>query len=669
MQKLKSFIVKKIEIVVSVLALLFITVLVAFLDKTGLFIVCFLTFIAFFVYAAYYYVVKFKFFAAVESENLLDFTVDSLTNLSSPMLMINTKDEIVWYNAAFEPIKKAIGLNNGQSVKGLVKDALCYDSMYGKKDVLRIRAEDKRYEVESVGFKLKGNVCLLSFWKDVTKQYNAEDMLKKRNLVVGYVAVDNADDVASYLQSQYRASIAVAYKELYDWVNGMHGVIREYDRDKYIVFVDEENFLPNFDKKFEILNAIETALTNSEVRLTFSMGFAHVDGTLAEKEANAREALDHAFQRGGAQVVVKTHNASKSFGGQSRAGVKTSKIKSRQTAEKLKALMAECENVIVMGHKRIDVDAFASACAVARFAMLQGKKVNIVINKNDDDLENFMPFLGELHEYDNVFVDGSRGQELLTPKTLVVIVDVNNPAIFESVDIYKNAANLVIIDHHVKNDKDETFEIPVALQYIDPSASSASELMCEIIESVSSRGGGLKGPEKELLFAGVLLDTQRFTRGTGVRTFGALMFLRPDHEMMLRARSVLKPNLDEYIRLSKFQKTAEVYLDIVGMSHFDGDNIEGNKIYASMAAEDLLEIEGVKASFALATMGEGVYVSARSDGSMKVNTIAEAIGGGGRFDAAAAFLPNVTIEQAKNKIKETINSVWFDKDTTGGTEQ
>jgi len=386
-QKLKSFIVKKIEIVVSVLALLFITVLVAFLDKTGLFIVCFLTFIAFFVYAAYYYVVKFKFFAAVESENLLDFTVDSLTNLSSPMLMINTKDEIVWYNAAFEPIKKAIGLNNGQSVKGLVKDALCYDSMYGKKDVLRIRAEDKRYEVESVGFKLKGNVCLLSFWKDVTKQYNAEDMLKKRNLVVGYVAVDNADDVASYLQSQYRASIAVAYKELYDWVNGMHGVIREYDRDKYIVFVDEENFLPNFDKKFEILNAIETALTNSEVRLTFSMGFAHVDGTLAEKEANAREALDHAFQRGGAQVVVKTHNASKSFGGQSRAGVKTSKIKSRQTAEKLKALMAECENVIVMGHKRIDVDAFASACAVARFAMLQGKKVNIVINKNDNDIK------------------------------------------------------------------------------------------------------------------------------------------------------------------------------------------------------------------------------------------------------------------------------------------
>ncbi len=667
MQKLKSFIVNKTEIVAAVFALALICVLVAFASNAVLFAVSFVLFVSFFVYAVYYYVVKYRFFPAGEGENLLEFSVDSLMSLSAPVLMINSNDDIAWHNDAFDAIKKDIGLKNGKSVQGVLGGALCYSTIKNNGGTLAVKFGDKHYELNGVSFSLKGSSYYLSFWKDVTKQFNAEDALKKKNVVIGYAAVDSADDVVSYQQSQYRTAIAVAYAELHTWVSGMKGVIREYDRDKYVIFVDEENFMPNIGTKFDILDRIENALAalqGQNIRLTFSMGFALVDGTLAEKEADAREALDYAFQRGGAQVIVRTRNANSSYGGQSRASAKTSKTKSRVTAERLKDLIEESSNVIIMGHKNIDVDAFASACAVARFAMLLEKPVNIVVNPNDGALEQFLPFLAELREYDNIFVDNVRGQELMSPKALVVIVDASNPKVFESDEIFKNATNLAIIDHHVQT---KEFETQPTLHYIDPTASSASELMCEIIESVVSRGSGLKNPEKELLLAGILLDTQRFTRNTGVRTFGATMFLRPDDEMMLRARSLFKPTIDEYVKLSQFQKNAEMFLDVVGISYFDGDGVAENRIYASMAADNMLEVEGVKAAFAIATIGEDVHISGRSDGSLNVAKVLEHLGGGGRFDAAATLMKNTAAKDAKDSLKEAIEIIWNEKNTTGGT--
>lgn len=662
MRKLKSFIVNKKEIVVLNSVLLLITISIAFLSKSTLFFVCLALFVFSFAYTVYDYIVRFKFFPAGAEDSLAKFTVNAFMDLTQPVLMISSDDSTTWYNNAFSSIKEVASIKSSQSVKGVFGGALCYSAIKNKNSDFSIKIGEKYYTIHSTGFISSGRSYILTVWSDTTLQYEAEKTLKMKNVVVGYATVDNAGDVASYLQEQYRSMIAKAYSELYSWVIGMNGIIREYDRDKYVIFVDEENFTPNISKKFDILDRIDNAVSGNSDRLTLSMGFVVMDGTLAEKEAGAREALEYAFQRGGAQIIVKGRDGNVSFGGQNRASAKTTKIKSRVTADKLKALIQESSNVIIMGHKNIDVDAIASACAVARLTMTLNKQVNIVVNVNDVALESSLAFIEGLSEYDNVFVDHVRGQELLSPKSLVVIVDASNPKIFECSDIYYNAQNIAIIDHHVQTTE---FESTPTLQYIDPTASSASELMCEILEQAIPRSA-LNASEAELLLAGILLDTQRFTRNTGVRTFGATMYLRTDNKMMLRARSLFKPSINEYIKLSSFRKNAIVFREVVGISHYEDDNLPENRIIASMAAEDMLEINKVKASFALCTIGDDVHISGRSDGSFNVAKVLEYLNGGGRFEAAATVLKATSVKEAMEKLREAIDICWSDKFTTGG---
>ncbi len=662
MQKLKSFVRNKKEIVICNALLFVITILIALFSKSTLFIFCSALFVICLSYTVYDYIVRYSFFPDDVDGTSTKVAISVLMNFPQPVLMIGSDDTVKWYNKAFSSLQEVSDIKKNQSVKGFLSGALTYPVVKNKGGSFVIKFEDKHFNISTMDFVSGGRSYILFIWNDATAQHEAENTLKMKNVVVGYVAVDNASDVASYLQDQHRSMIAKAYAELHGWVQSMNGIIREYDRDKYIIFVDEENFVPNIAKKFDVLDRIDTAVSGNSVKLTLSMGFVMMNGTLAEKEAGAREALEYAFQRGGAQIVVKGRDGNRTFGGQSRASAKTTKIKSRVNSDKLKSLIIESSNVIVMGHKNIDVDAIASACAVARLAMFFEKPVNIVVNVNDAALDMTLSFLTGLEEYDNVFIDHIRGQELLSPKSLVVIVDASNPVIFESSDIYSNAQNVAIIDHHVQTTE---FETTPALQYIDPTASSASELMCEMLEQAIPRSA-LKASEAELLLAGILLDTQRFTRNTGVRTFGATMYLRTDNKMMLKARSLFKSSISEYVKLSTFRKNAVIFRDVIGITHFEDDNLTENRIIASMAAEDLLEINGVEASFAMCTIGDDVHISGRSNGGVNVAKILEQLHGGGRFEAAATVLKETGIKDAEEQLKEAIDNYWRDKYTTGG---
>lgn len=662
MQKIKSFIRDKKETVIGAIILLLLVVLSAFLDKSLMFLACLALFLGCVGYIVYNYVVKYKFLPASSEAALSSLTVDVLMKLGYPVLMVGDNDSVVWYNKAFSDIKELTGIKYGQNLKGLFGGALCYSVIKNKKEEFNLEVGESFYNIYSVEVSSYGKNYFLTIWTDSTSLRDAKQALKMRNVVVGYAAVDNAAEVASYLQEHYRSMIAKAYSELYSWVNGMNGIVREYDRDKYMIFVDEENFTPNIAKKFDILDKINTAVAGDGNRLTLSMSFVVMEGTLAEKEAAANEALEYAFQRGGAQIIVKNKDGNLSFGGQSRAVEKTTKIKSRVTADRLKSLISNSSNVIIMGHKNIDVDAVASACAVARLAMYMEKKVNIVVNVEDGALDSSLAFIDDLREYDDVFIDRVRGQELLSPNTLVVIVDASNAKIFESYDIYINAQNVAIIDHHVQTNE---FETTPKLQYIDPTASSASELMCEILEQAIPRSA-LKSSEAELLLAGILLDTQRFTRNTGVRTFGAAMYLRPDAKMMTHARSLFKPDIKEYTKQAVFQKNTIVFRGVIGISHYEDDNLPENRIMASIAAEGMLNIAAIKAAFALCTIGDDVHISARSDGSINVAKILESLNGGGRFEAAATVLKSTGIKEGMTMLRKAIEDYWSEKFQTGG---
>lgn len=663
MKRLKFFAKENKDTVIAAAILLLFSV-IAFLSSYLFFAVTIL--IASVAYCAYLY---YRFNAKyrnvpVSSDNAMTtLTVDVLTKLGLPIIMISADDNVAWYNKAFAENKDYFGtIKYGQSCKELCGGTISHAALKKAKSHYDIKCGEKVFSVYPVEVSTMGNNYFLAMLVDASDRAQLETMLKNRNIIVGYAAVDNAAEISSYLQDSYRSTVAKAYTELYNWVTEMDGIVREYDRDKYIIFVDEEKFAPNINKKFDIIEKINNTVAGDSNRLTLSMSFARIQGSLTEKEAAAKSALDYAFQRGGAQVIVKTETGSTSYGGQIKAMERTTKIKSRVTADKLKELMISASNVIVMGHKNIDVDAIAAACAVARFAMELQKPINIVVNADDKALETALGLLEGLDEYDNVFVDRVRGQELLEPDSLVVIVDVSNPVIFEAPDIYKNAQNVAIIDHHVQTNE---FEVTPLLQYIDPTASSASELMCEVLEQALQRSV-LKTGEAELLYAGIMLDTQHLTRNMGVRTFGAAMYLRLDAKMLAKAQGLFKPDIREYTKQAVFRKNTVLYKDCIGISYYDGDILPENHLMASIAADGMLGISSVKASFALCTVGNNVHISGRSDGSINVALILEKLGGGGRFEAAATVMEETTMRQARERLHLAIDEHFNDKNGIGG---
>lgn len=665
MQKIKSFIRDNKEIVACSVLMFFFTVLSALLPSRFVFPAFLLLFLAFMGYMAYRFFAKHRHLPASSEAALSSLTVNVLMQLPHPVLMVGEDDSVIWYNKSFADIKELSSVKYGQSIKGVFGGALCYTVLKNNQDEIVLEADGKSYSLYATEVSTHGQHYLLTLWNDRTALRDVQHLLKMRNVVVGYAAIDNAAEVASYLQEQYRSMVAKAYTEVYNWVGEMHGVMREYDRDKYMIFVDEENFSPNIAKKFDILDRINTAVAGDSNRLTMSMSFAVMEGTLAEKELAAKEALEYAFQRGGAQIIVKSKDGNLSFGGQSRAVEKTTKIKSRVTADRLKELIAASSNVLIMGHKNVDFDAIAAEIATARLALYMEKRVNIVVNPDDNALSVALPLIQDLHEYDHVFVDCARGQELLSPLTLVVVVDSSNPKIFESSAIYENAENVAIIDHHVQTSE---FEFAPKLQYIDPTASSTAELMCEILEQAIPRSA-LNAGEAALLLAGILLDTQKFTRNTGVRTFGAAMYLRPDAKMLKQAQAVFKPDIQEYTKQAVFQKNTILFRECIGISYYEDDRLPENRIMASISAESMLSIATVKAAFALCTIGDDVHISARSDGSINVAKIAESLGGGGRFEAAAVVMRDCVMKDAMTELRKAIDDYWDEKNTIGGTAQ
>lgn len=665
MQKLKCFIKDCVEAVIGAGVLIVLTLLSAFVG--GNLLSSFML-LATLVYIGFIYCrfnVRYKGEHTASGEALSTLTVDVLMKLDVPSFMVGEDDTVAWYNKAFAENSVFKHLKYGQSLKNVCGGALTFAAIKNSACGFTVETDSMAYKLYYVPVDSFGKRYYLGLLFDSTDLKDLNTCLQMSNVVVGYAAVDNAAEISSHIQDSYRALVAKAYTELYNWVGDMGGIIREYDRDKYIIFVDEAHFAPNLVKKFDILDKINSTADGNGSRLTFSMSFARIEGSLSEKEAAAKASLDYAFQRGGAQVIVKTQEGNLSFGGQSKAVERTTKIKSRVTADKLKERISAASNVIVMGHKNIDIDAIAAACAVARLAMELGIKVNIVVNIDDSALDSALALISDLTEYDHVFVDRVRGQELLSADTLVVVVDASNVNIFESVDIFKNAGTVAIIDHHVQT---KEFDITPDIQYIDPTASSASELMCEILEHAIPRSA-IKTAEAELLYAGIMLDTQKFTRNMGVRTFGAAMYLRPDAKMLARANAVFKPGIHEYTKQAVFQKNTIIFREAIGITHYSDDSLPENRIMASIAADGMLNIASVKAAFALCTIDDGIHISARSDGSINVAKILESLGGGGRFEAAATLLKKMDMKDTMTKLRKAIGDYWDEKFGNGGSEQ
>lgn len=585
-------------------------------------------------------------------------TLDFLMDLTAPVAILNEEGLILWYNRSFQ---KASGISGHvqQNIKETTDDKI---------SLRRLREEDpasqdekpiigtiggEQYRVNSYKINRNGTTNMITLWHSLAREQALETKLAQQNAIVSYIAVDNYSEADGFLQGNYRTITAKISILLKEWAEEMDAILREVESDRYILIAEEKHLPSLTEKRFDILDRVrDISKDNVGVPVTISIGMACIDGTMDEKEAVAHQALDLALQRGGDQTVLKRrNNSTEYYGGRTKTVQKRTKIRSRIVATEVAQLMSKASNVLIMGHRFADHDSIGSGIGMARFAMNYCSKVNIVVNVHDTNLKGVFKKLGGIPDYKNMFIDGPTAQNTITSSTLLVITDVNNVRQFEAPELFENVSNVVIIDHHRQSAE---YAVKPTITYIEPSASSASELVSEMLEQQLPPRSLLKD-EAELLFAGIILDTKQFANNTGPRTFAAAHFLRSEGASPAEAQMLFRSDLEDFKREIKYETNAFIYRDIIAFSYIDEDATQEDKIAASKAADRLLSLEGVLASFVLCKMGTTVHISARSSGTVNVQLITEKLHGGGHFDMAGAQVKDSTIKDTFVRLKEAVD--------------
>ena len=530
-------------------------------------------------------------------------------------------------------------------------------------------ADGKRYEINCYIMKIKGENFYFTVFKDINEFLEAKEKNDRESPVVAYIMLDNLQELTQYVRADYRAASTEIENILNAWIKEMHGFIREYDRDRYLVIFSKEELDKQMINDFPIQQSImDLRIGDNSFPVTISMGIAHINGTFEEKEKAAAAALDIAIQRGGNQVAVKRQdsNGFVFFGGTHKTMENNTSVISRISAEILEEKISGASNVLIMGHANPDFDSIGSCVGAARLALavIEEKyagtqirpSVNIVVDKSCETFEICAKQLSALKIYDEIFIGKESASDLVTPSTVLIITDVNNQYIYESPDLSKTISNIAVIDHHrlVSALAFNTF-----LQYVETTKSSASEIISEILEQ-SKYASSLHKEEAEVLLSGIMLDTNNFTRNSGSQTFAITHYLYSRGAHTEVVREFFNENIEELRVTSDFESRAQLYRDNIAIACMSRDHIPSpdDRIIASKVANKLLNIRGVEATFTLVRIDNDISISGRSKGKINVQLILERLKGGGHFDMAGAQMKNASMSQAYELLKDAIDDYY-----------
>ena len=568
-------------------------------------------------------------------------------NSKSPIIIFDFLGTILWYNDAMRSALDSYNNYIGEKISTVLNFTI-EDVEAGE---CRVTVGDNIYSIEGFVVSKKSNGLYLAMLSDVTELQILEKKYADERVAVAYIAIDNIEDVLQYVHEKFADAVVSIEEKLKAWAASMNGVIKSNDNDKYIMFFDSMYLDDCIENRFEILDSIRDARVGDGVSITVSIGVSRRQGTLYDRELDARDAIDLALQRGGDQAVYKSENETVYFGGRTKTVYKRSNVRSRSFANQLTAMMSRSDNVIIMGHRYGDFDSFGASIGVARLAMLCGIKVNIAVDLTDRNLRPCVEMMQRTEMYSQVFVDNAAGLDLIGPETLVVLVDHNTIPRAQFSDIASKAASVAVIDHHRKNDKAaET----VKLSYIEPSASSTCELVSEMLESAVSSQNLLK-EEADILLSGILLDTKQFTRNTGTRTFGAAQYLRGAGANPTDVYNLFKAAPEDLSKEARFHTSIIMYKGQIALACCEGETDESYRVIASKAADKMLTLRGVAAAFTLVRIGEQIHISGRSAGKINVQLILEKLRGGGHFDVAGAQVVSDSIVEVLETLKKSID--------------
>lgn len=564
-----------------------------------------------------------------------------------PIVIFDLHGTILWYNDAMRMALDSYDNFIGEKISSVI-DFNMEDAAEGE---CRTTIGNNVYNVEGFVLSKKNNGLYLAMLSDITALSNLEKKYYDERVAVAYIAIDNVEDILQYVHEKFADAVVSIEDKLKAWAASMNGVIKSYDNDKYIMLFESAYLEDCIANRFDILDSIRDARVGDGVSITVSIGVSRKGGTLHEREIDARDAIDLALQRGGDQVVYKSENETVYFGGRTKTVYKRSNVRSRAFSNQLSSLMSRSDNVIIMGHRYGDFDSFGASVGVARLAMLCGIKANIAVDLTDRNLRPCIEMMQKTDIYSQVFVDNAAGLDLIGPDTLVVLVDHNSIPRAQFSDIASKTRNIAVIDHHRKIDQPVN---TMKITYIEPSASSACELVTEMLESAVSSQNLLK-EEADILLAGILLDTKQFTRNTGTRTFGAAQYLRGAGADPSDVYNLFKAAPEDLSKEARFHTSIIMYKDCIALACCEGDTDESYRVIASKAADKMLTLRGVSAAFTLVRIGDQIHISGRSSGKINVQLILEKLRGGGHFDVAGAQVVSDSIIDVLETLKKSID--------------
>ena len=504
-------------------------------------------------------------------------------------------------------------------------------------------------------------VLATTYWMDVTDLEHMRATLAQSRPVVAIVMIDNYEDLMSACPEGKRSAVRAAVEEKMDQWRGDGVLMMKYDRDRYLMVFTEQRYEALAEGRFSILDEVRTVQAAEGVCATISIGVGREAGSYDALMKNASLALEMALSRGGDQAVVKDRMNFEFYGGRAKATEKRTKVKSRVMANALGDLMDDTEHVYIMGHQYADMDTLGAAAGICAVARKRGKTARIVLDTENNSVGPMLRKIRQLPEYKEVFIGGNEAFLRVQPDTLLVVVDTNRPASVESEPLLESCNRVAVIDHHRRG---SSYIEKMALNYHEPYASSASELVTELLQYLLEPGDLLK-TEAEALLAGIVLDTKNFTNRTGGRTFEAAAYLRRAGADTQDVQRMFQSDLESMIARYAIIRQAVLYREDLAVAAI---NETCERVTAAKAADELLTLSGVQASFVFYPKDDGVYISARSLGEVNVQVIVEALGGGGNSTSAGGQLPDVTVEDVRRKLKEAIDK-YYDKPNQGGTSK
>ena len=591
-------------------------------------------------------------------------TASKSTLINSPLpIMVFRPDtgEVIWSNENFLQLAGVREHLFEMKVEDAVPDFPAQWLLEGKQECPeRVVMNGRRFRVYGSLVRAKGrggeqNLVATTYWVDTTEADVLKETYTATRPVLAIMMVDNYEDLMkSCPDTQRSAVLAQIDEKLNHWAEAGDGLLLKTERDRYLFIFEEQYYAHFVEEKFSVLDAIRDIKVGEGVHPTLSIGMGKDVDSIPELYKNANLSVEMALSRGGDQAVVRNRVDFEFYGGRAKSTEKRTKVKSRVMANALSELLMDAAEIYVMGHSFADMDAVGAAAGICCAARKLGKRAQIVIDLEKNAAGAVLSRLRAVPEYAGVFVSPADAFLKMRPGALLVVVDTNRPDMVESQQLLESCNRVAVIDHHRRA---ASYIENAAFSFHEPYASSAAELVTELLQYMVEPADLLRD-EAEALLAGIVLDTKHFTQRTGGRTFEAAAFLRRAGADTADVQRLFQNDLSDMISRYDIIRRAEMYRDDIALAVIPQDGVD--RVAAAQAADELLTLKGVKASFVVYSSGENVLMSARSLGEINVQVILETLGGGGNSTTAGGKVENATVLDVRQRLTEAIDD-YFEK--------